>query len=273
MVEKLSGGRPLIVFSLDAYHDLLRLAHEKGWKVAAYPEKGSLGPRQILLRHDVDYSVEIALEMARANAALGVHGTFFLLLRSDLYNLWSPRNQELARQIQAAGQSVGLHFAALQPVPPNEASLARMVKREFELLREVVPGAAPVFAWHNPTTAWLDRFGKLEVEGLINAYAPRFTVAMRYRSDSNLRHSPDDFARLLQSEDASPLHLLFHPLNWVVGGRDMIEILAGTWGRLLREQERDFRTNRVYQQQLPHGMPAPVVEQFVRRWEAAARAA
>ena len=256
-------------FSLRAYRSLLRTACDAGWRVVRYPEDGPPRSGEILLRHDVDYSVQLALEMARANAELGVRGTFFLLLQSDLYNLMSPPNLRAARAIHEAGQTLGLHFP--MPKAGVDADLViDLVLAELARMRDVLP-VEQVFAWHNPTTDALSAFGELTAPGLINVYAPPFCVSTRYRSDSNLRNSPDDFSALLLGEDRSPLHLLFHPLNWVVGGRDMIEILRGAWAQVIREREHDFLTNCVYRDALPHGVPGHVIDRYAQDWEAAAR--
>jgi hypothetical protein len=257
------------LYSLDSYRRLLDLALDRGRRFVGFAE-ASGAAEEVILRHDVDFSVEMALDMARVNAAAGVRGTFFLLLRSNVYNLLSAGGIALGVQIRSAGQSLGLHFPAGSPPFPSADRVAAAVRREYELLRAELPGLEPVYSWHNPNPAWMERFGALEPEGLTNAYHPRFTQRTCFRSDSNLRNSVEDFERIL-TETTGPLQLLFHPINWVAGGRDMIEIVAGTWRRVVRERETEFRTNRVYRERLPEGMPEAVLHAFAREWEAAAR--
>src|SRR5690348_8315965 len=71
-------------YSLDAYRALIHFAQNKGYRISPF-ELNPL-PQTIILRHDVDYSLRIALNLARVNAALGIRGTFFVLLRSQIYN-------------------------------------------------------------------------------------------------------------------------------------------------------------------------------------------
>jgi hypothetical protein len=258
-------------FGEDSYRYLLDLVRRHGWRCAHFGEDVAAEDRVLWLRHDVDYSVELALHLARVNAELGVCGTFFLLLRSDVYNLLAPANRTAARAIHQAGQALALHCPAPDPVPEDIAQVRAAVMREHQLLHSELPMIEPVFSWHNPTAELLERYGGLEVPGLVNAYAPRFTAGAVYRSDSNFRTSVAEFAELLARDDLRRLHLLFHPVNWTVGGHDMIAVLAGTWKAIIRERERDARTNRVYHEALPAGMPESLLDDFARSWEQAAR--
>ena len=261
-------------FSLESYRALLELALRHGWTFVRFCELAAPGSeRKAALRHDIDYSIEMAYEMALVNESLGVRATFLFLLRSDLYNLLSARSLDRVQRIHDAGQLVGLHL----PCPPHagvdEDGARQWVACEFELLRRVAPYAEPVFAWHNPPAPWLERFRSLEVPGLVNAYGAGFTQDCLYRSDSNLRNSVADFASIFESADIRRLHWLVHPLNWVVGGRDMGEIFARAWKRVIREHEAEFMSNTAYARLMPQGMPAEMLATFSNTWKAHARAA
>ena len=69
-------------FSLAHYRELIRAAEAGDYRFAFFddePRKGDL-----LLRHDVDLSLEAAVEMARAEAELGAQATYFLMTGSAL---------------------------------------------------------------------------------------------------------------------------------------------------------------------------------------------
>ena len=261
------------ICSLTAYRELLRLALSQGWTFCRYETDVRNLARALYLRHDVDYSLDSAVELARTNANLGVRGTFFLLLRSNLYNLLAPRNLKQARLLVDCGQDVGLHFAALDPPPQDPRDVLRLVQQELDLFRREIPQSRPIVAWHNPTAPWLQRFADLELPQLVNVYHRTWTKDICYQSDSNLRNRPEDFATLLRRSTLRRLHLLFHPINWTIGGNDMVEIFAGAWRQVIREREDEFQLNRVYQQTFPNGMPSEILEKFAHEWSAAARRA
>jgi hypothetical protein len=93
---------------------------------------------------------------------------------------------------------------------------------------------------------------------------------MPYCSDSNLRNSCQDFHRILHAGHPA-MQLLFHPINWVVGGESMLEVFSCAWPYVLREREQEFLTNRVYQATFPRGMPQAMLTAFSQEWLQAAR--
>jgi hypothetical protein len=260
-------------FSLESYRRLLDLALHLGWSFRSFASPTTASnDKVIFLRHDVDYSVQAATELARVNHDAGVEGTFFLLLRGDVYNLLSPPNLERAREIASLGQAVALHFALPSPPPSDVPSLVTAIEHDHRLLLRELPMLAPVFSWHNPTPEQTGDQRDVQPSGMLNAYGRAFTQQAKYASDSNLRLGFDEFAELIQTQ-TGPLQLLFHPINWVLGQgeSDMTKILSRTWERVIRERENDFRFNRVYHARLPDGMPHSVVEQFTAAWRDAAQ--
>ncbi len=63
---------------------------------------------------------------------------------------------------------------------------------------------------------------------------------------------------------------MFHPFNWVAGGRDLREVLAATWTRVIRDREQEIRLNRSYAEAMPSGMPESVLEGMSSQWLQAA---
>jgi len=244
------------VYTAAAYRELLELLKEGGYTSADYRDGLGVGAsrRAVFLRHDIDYSPAWALSLARINRDAGVAGTFFFQIRSPNYNLHSYPALSAIREIGALGQHVGLHFSVEQGTP--NADLAGCILADFKVLQTAVPEALPVFSWHNPSVfpGLLETVPDIVVPGLVNTYARPFIALVKYYSESNLRHSVADLkAIVLRGEQR--LQLLFHPFQWLAGGRDMQEVLANTWKQVLREKEQEFLTNHVYRKAFPSGMP------------------
>ena len=246
-------------FSLDSYRALIRSALDAGYSAARFGSD-QLPERSLLLRHDVDYSLDMAVSLARANAELGVAGTFFILLRGHSYNPLSPTSMKRLDELASQGQHLGLHVAG---------GTETTIGRDFEYLASQVP-LDRVFSWHNPTQELIDKHREHETfEGLINVYSRRFLDGALYRSDSNFGKSYDELAAAFAG-DGRPVHLLIHPINWVAGGNSMIEVFEHAWPFLIREGELEARTNRLYAAKLPQGMPDALLTEFSRRWREAA---
>jgi hypothetical protein len=110
----------------------------------------------------------------------------------------------------------------------------------------------------------LDKVPGIRVPGLVNTYAREFIDQVKYYSESNLRHPVEELERIVQRGEPR-LQLLFHPFQWLAGGRDMQEVLANTWVQVLREKEKEFLTNHVYRAAFPAGMPEEWLRDLARR--------
>jgi hypothetical protein len=241
-------------FSLDSYRTLLGHAIDGAFKPASFKQVAWPG-RTLLLRHDVDYSLEMAVRLARVNAELGIVGTFFILARGHAYNPMSRASVERIEELVVLGQRLGLHVAS------GDDNIAR----DFEYLSAQFP-LEPVFSWHNPTPAMLEKHREREViAGLTNVYSIRFLDHALYCSDSNFGRSYEDLVAAFNGTKAA-VHLLIHPINWVAGGDSMLEVFKHAWPFLIREAELEARTNRAYSSALPEGIPDSLLDEFSRRW-------
>lgn len=247
-----------------AYRDLIRKAEAAGWSFGSFVDPVAAGGPTIFLRHDVDYSLALAVELAELNDELGISGTFCVQLRAQFYNALEHRETQRMLRLRELGQEVGLHYV----IDPRSAPTPDAVTREFELLQTLVPDAAPVFSWHQPSPALLE--AELEVPGLVNAYGPRFFREIPYLSDSTHRVSVEELQAELGEVEGSELQLLLHPVNWMAGGSSGAEILVRGWVRVLRDHERTLLANRTYKERFPRGMPAGTLEALERRLLAAA---
>jgi hypothetical protein len=202
-------------FDLGHYRELLEAAHAGGYRFSYFDHEPEAG--DLLLRHDVDLSLEAALEVAEVEAGADAVATYFLMNRSEFYNLDSPSGAAAIERLRGLGHRVGLH--AVWP----------QVDRD--------PRFDAVLAWHNPDPEYM----REPVEGLTNVMtAPWADV---YRSDSNQhwrQGCPHDELRTGAFEQ---LQLLTHPEIWVYPGATMREtmlaMLDAERGVRLRQLEAD----------------------------------
>ncbi len=197
-------------FTLKEYESLLELA-KASYKFKSYVDF-DFSSRDILWRHDIDMSPEMALETAKIESAKGVKATYFILLHSDFYNLINPYNFGIIKNIIALGHDIGLHFDPFFFNIETEAELDDKIVFEKEILEKIFEIKINVFSFHNNTPFTLscenETYG-----GLINTYSKKFK-AIPYCSDSNgywrFRRLKDVLA------DASDFNLqvLTHEIWW-----------------------------------------------------------
>ncbi|MHB1218279.1 MAG: polysaccharide deacetylase family protein [Alphaproteobacteria bacterium] len=195
-------------FSIAGYAALVRALIARGYMARGFAEAEPTA-RHLVLRHDIDMSIEAAVPIAEAEAALGVAATYFVLMRSELYNPFAPSGAAALVRIASLGHEIGLHFdAALYP----EAALEDAAARECAMLETFMERRVRIISFHRPHPSLLGRAGMLA--GRRHAYEPRFFRDMGYRSDSRggWRHG-HPLAHEAVAEGRA-LQLLTHPIWW-----------------------------------------------------------
>ncbi len=139
-------------FDLAHYRELLEAARAGGYRFAFFDGEPSAG--DLLLRHDVDLSLDAALRLAELEHDSGAGATYFLMTESVFYNLASSEGVAALERLRELGHRVGLH--AVWP--------RRELDGRFD----------PVVAWHNPDPEYMS--ASLE-DGVANVMEPRFLLA------------------------------------------------------------------------------------------------
>ncbi|GHV80070.1 hypothetical protein AGMMS49944_18610 [Spirochaetia bacterium] len=75
-------------FTYTSYLHLLKLIAKNGYTITGY-HKYSEAAYPCILRHDIDNDVEKALELAKLEADNSVQSTYFILLNTNFYNVFS----------------------------------------------------------------------------------------------------------------------------------------------------------------------------------------
>lgn len=198
-------------FTIDGYVAILRALTALGYVVRDYANADP-ARRDLILRHDIDMDLGRAVTMAEAEAAIGVRSTYFVLVRTEFYNLFSSSSRRALARLLELGHEVGLHFdAALHPDDPS--ALDRAAREEALALSLATGGVAPkTMSFHRPAKSLVGSGN--ELGGMVNAYAPRFISDMGYCSDSRggWHHGPPLTHPALIEGRA--LHLLTHPIWW-----------------------------------------------------------
>jgi hypothetical protein len=197
-------------FSLEHYREILRSARVGGYRFATFERPPAAG--DVLLRHDVDLSLEAAVELAEVEAEEGAVTTYLLMTRSVFYNLASREGETAIARLRALGHRVGLHA-----VYPQSA-----LDDRFD----------PVIAWHNPDPPYMTA----PIDGAVNVMTPPFFDPATYRSDSNQRWRSGCPHEELRTGSFPWLQLLIHPEIWVYSGASM----GATMSAML-DAQRDYR--------------------------------
>jgi hypothetical protein len=201
-------------FTLDHYRELLDAARAGGYRFGHFDEPPGAG--ELLLRHDVDLSLDAALHMAELEHGAGASATYFLMTESVFYNLASSEGAAALTRLRELGHRVGLHA-----VYPNAT-----LDDRFD----------PVVAWHNPDPEYMTR----PIDGAVNVMQKGYFDPATYRSDSNQRWRSGCPHEELWAGAFPWLQLLTHPEIWVYPGATMGETM-----RAMLDAERERRLEQL----------------------------
>jgi len=232
-------------FTPAAYRALLAALLERGYEIRDYGDADP-GKRHLILRHDVDMSLEAALPIAEIENSLGLRAHYFVLVRTEMYNPFSPEARIALQRLIALGHEIGLHLdGSLYGDEP--AALQRAAQTECSVLEAATGATVRAISFHRPAKALLGYAEPLA--GRVHAYQPRFFSQMGYCSDSRgawYHGHPLDHTAVREGRG---MQLLTHPVWWIGAAAapeaKLMEFLAGRLEALDQAVQNNCGIHRV----------------------------
>ncbi|MDO4285778.1 MAG: hypothetical protein Q4C60_10660 [Eubacteriales bacterium] len=212
------------MFSFDDYREIIRLIKETGLQ-ATY-EEALQRDSFIIMRHDVEYSVERAQALSKVEESMDFRSAYFFQWTNNSYNILSRKNRDILTDMHERGQYIGLHFA-LNGMTDIEMIKSRIVQ-EMEMLSNMLGFEVRWFSIHRPSPDVLA--ANIKIPGILNAYqdeffsfcpntTPETVLPVKYMSDANhiWRYGYPD-ADAIGSH--KKIQILTHPFAWTRQGYD-----------------------------------------------------
>ena len=105
------------------------------------------GGKLFLIRHDVDFDLQLALDLALFEKEIGIKSTYFILTTCESYNVLAEKNKEILKKIISLGHEIGLHFDPTL----YKNNLEDKVKKECSILSLAVGTEIKSISLHNPS--------------------------------------------------------------------------------------------------------------------------
>ena len=197
-----------------------------------------------VLRHDIEFSIDRALTMARMeHDDLGVHSTYTVQLRNNTYNALSQKNIEAIQEIEEMGHYIGLHQ---NPPMMDDDELVDYILKDIETLEHYYGFEVDRFAFHrcgsNPKL--LEKYVK--VPNKINCYDKKFfhyfkgdkpkDFRVHYLADSNHKWKYGHPLYIDYTVYPFRMQLLTHPFSWSVDGYNNMS----NFNRLINERNNEL---------------------------------
>lgn len=211
-------------FTYQAYKELLTLLKEYDYTICDYHNYAQ-ADRSVIIRHDIDLQIEKAVRMAEIEHEMGVTSTYFVLVTSNFFNVFSKRNQESLRQICSMGHAVGLHFDEVK-YDAQTTDLVQAMEQEAALLGQCLGQEVKSLSMHRPSKATLEADYKVAGGRIVNSYGEEFFRRHKYVSDSR-RNWREDVIGIIKSGTYDRLHVLTHPFWYDDEERSASEALQG----------------------------------------------
>lgn len=232
-------------FSLVHYREVLSVVAEsyEPCLFRTWSEKhGSRKPR-ILMRHDVDHSLSMALDLARIEAEFGVPATYFIQLHSSVYTVSSAKELVSIRELVSLGHEVGLHYdTGYYASLGSDSEYA--LRRDLETLAELAQVEVRSVSRHNP----IDSTDIANVGRLVpfDAYSAEFTKAAKYISDSSMSWREGCVCQHLPK--LREYQVLTHPVWWCSPGATLRDKLLACAEDVARAYLQDIESLSAYYQ-------------------------
>ncbi len=215
------------MFSFEDYREIIRIIKESG-KQATYEE--ALGKDEfVIMRHDVEYSVERAYALSKVEESMDFRSTFFFQWTNNSYNILSRKNRDILTDMHERGQNIGLHFA-LNGMTDMQLVRER-IKQEMDMLSDMLGFEVKWFSVHRPSPDVLAE--NIKLQGILNAYqddffsfepkcTPETKLEVKYMSDANhvWRYGYPDAESIGNNKK---VQILTHPFAWTRHGYDNLE--------------------------------------------------
>lgn len=207
--------------------DYLDVIHEKGQKF-------------LILRHDIEFSIDRAYRLAEIEEEEGVQSSYFVQITNNAYNPFSDKNAKMLREMQNMGHHIGLHYHRNNVLAETE--LEHDIKLQADILKQLVGVNVDRFSFHRPLKEHLA--ANIEIDGLVNAYGKEFFVMtdnptekleIKYIADSNhqWKYGEANYDYFMQHDK---IQLLVHPLSWSEHGAEHLE----NFQQIVQEKHDEF---------------------------------
>lgn len=195
-------------FTYDWYRHLIDSLLQNGYNNISYSD-GRHNTPSFILRHDVDNSLPKAVTLAQIENELHVRSTYFILLRSDFYNIASKHSLEMIDQIISLGHSIGLHFDEAHYDNMPNLNVPDVIMEECWLMGKIIGVDVTSVSMHRPSRETLE--ADYIIPGIINSYGNKYFKEFKYLSDSRRRWR-EPVMDIIKSRVYDNLHILTHPI-------------------------------------------------------------
>ena len=226
-------------FTYEGYEGLLNLLKENNYTFCNYFNCDEQA-KPVIFRHDIDHSLDKAIEIAKIEHKNGVRSTFFVLIVTDFYNALSKRSYEILKEIDGMGHEIGLHFNERRYAINDVKDLEENIRAEMTILGKVLNKPVKTVSMHIPSKWILEN--DIKFDGIVNSYSKKYLQDFKYLSDSQM-HWREDVLSIIQENRYGKLHILTHPVWYSKYKETLNEKFLSLANQSKIERYEEFKVN------------------------------
>jgi len=206
-------------FTIQHFKECIELAKDKDYSIV--PPIGLLEQdKVIVLRHDIDWSIENAYELANIEYDLGISAAYYVYMHSPTYSALAPKNMSMIRQMYGMGHEIGLHYDSRYSMSFEMDILSRIHNKAIYSCSQHYPGETK----HE------------DYQGIVDCK----DLDLKYISDSGMNWREKCMCNWIGKKDK--LQILVHPEWWVSDSKDREDGLHKLYMSLEGEMVASMRT-------------------------------
>lgn len=193
------------------------------------------GKRMVFFRHDIDISLDKALQLAEKENMMDINSTYFILTSSKYYNPFSKESKRKIEQIIDMGHNIGLHYD-LSLVKNDVLEQTKYILWHRSMLEQEFDIEVNTCSVHKPVAQGVgfsrELASMLQISGLhdVNITMPNY----KYISDSGMNWREDYNVIVKQYER---IHVNTHP-EWY-------DDMEGNFEDRLRSLRLELKTDKL----------------------------
>jgi len=228
-------------FSHTEYGEIIS-SIQKHLPILDYSEINKSTSKFCVIRHDVEFSVDRAYDLALYEYSLGIKTSYMFQIRNNCYNTFSDKNLSKIESIAGMGHKIGLHahMNALKDIKYIDS----YIKNDVNILSTLTGFVIDRFSFHRPKKEYLEL--NLTIPNIINTYDKKYFHLTENLNNLNISYLADsqhkwNYGYPLNSnlKSINKLQLLTHPYSWTKEGLDNKENFI----TLLTEKDNELRNS------------------------------
>lgn len=224
-------------FTFEDYSELIKLIKKQGYTISNYIDYENY-EKVVIIKHDVDMSLNRALKMAEFENQLGIKSVYNILLCSDFYNPYSKKNMQCIKRIEELGHEIYFHFDEVR----YSGNISANIDKEIDILEKLIEGSVDSVSMHRPSEQTLQADLVIHGGKIVNSYSKQFFKEFKYISDSR-RSWREDPKMVITCGQYDKIHILTHPIWYTEKEEDIAMRLRSFVDEAAEERYETLKEN------------------------------